>query len=164
MNIVTRTLERQSWWQRASHRERVALVSAFAIVSVALLASYVALPLRDALVRAPQERALRTALLAQAQLRVTEIANARPPSTAAIDARSAIERALDHQHIGRSDVTIDSTTARIGVTLSAVSLGDAAALIDSLAHEGLRVTDATLAARADAPLLRAELTFSRPAP
>jgi len=49
------------------------------------------------------------------------------------------------------------------VTLPAVRIADAAALIDALARDGLVVTAATLAAREGGAEVRAELALAREA-
>ena len=164
MNALARLVERNPWWQRAGRRERVVLVAGVAIVAIALLATFVVTPLHDSLAQAPQQRALRKALLGQAQSRLAAITAAKPAAAAPVDARAAIERALDRQGISRADATIDTANARIGVTLPAVRLANAAALMDSLARDGLRVASATLAARADSADLRAEIALVRAAP
>ncbi len=160
MTIVD-ALAQFGWWQRATARERVMLVAGAAVVIAAVIGTLVVAPMRDTLAGAPLQRAERKALLAQARDRVAAInavARASPP---AVDARAAIERALDARAIARRDATVDLANERIALTLPAVSLADAAAVVGALAREGLRATGINFAARADSPALRAEITFAR---
>jgi type II secretory pathway component PulM len=160
-----RSLERYEWWQRATPRERVVVVAGAAIVAIALVATLVALPVASALSQAPQARAQRSAKLAQARARVDEIRDAgTAASTQAVgDPRAAVERALARIGVARGAASVDVTGARIAVTLPAVRIADAAALIDALARDGLVVTAATLAAREGGAEVRAELALAREA-
>lgn len=161
MNTISRTLSRSAWWQRATPREHTAVgVGAVAVV-IALAYGLIAQPMYDALVNAPQDRAQRKAQLTQARERLDAIRTLTVGTPPRIDARTAIERALDRQGIARRDATIDTANDRVALTLPAVRLADAVAIIALLAQDGLRVDAATLAARADAPQLRAELNFTR---
>lgn len=164
MNSLSSMFERFAWWQRASPRERAALAIGGAVIVVAFFVSVVIVPLRDTLAHAPQDRAQRKALLAQARDRLAAIQTVKASVAPPVDARGAIERALDGQHIGRADATIDTTNDRISLTLPAVRIADAAAIVAALAHAGLRVSAATLAARADTSDVRSELTFIRSTP
>ena len=161
---MTAWLERFEWWQRTSARERILIAIGAGVVVVALAATLVVAPVAGALSRAPQARAERKALLAQAASRVDAI---RAPATAAappLAPRAAIERALDRQGVARSAATIDTAADRIGVTLPAVRLADVAAVVASLARDGLRASAISLSARADSADLRAELAFTRTSP
>ena len=157
-------LDRYPWWQRATARERVAVGIGAGVLVIALVASIVVVPMQAALADAPQQRAQRKALLDVAKQRVTAIGTLRRDAMPRVDARASIEAALDRQHIARGDATIDTANDRIALTLPAVRIGDAAAIIDALAHDGLRVSAATLAARADSPDIRAEIAFVRANP
>ena len=149
------------WWQRASARERAMLATGAVVVIVALVGALVVAPMRETLARAPAQRAERKALLAQARERVASINSVRSASLPAVEPRAAIERALDARAIARRDATIDLANDRISLTLPAVSMADAAAVMGALARDGLRATAVNLAARADSPALRAEFTFAR---
>jgi type II secretory pathway component PulM len=156
-----RALERYDWWQRTSPRERVLLALGAAIVAIALLVTLVALPVANALSRAPQARAQRLAELAQAHARVDEIRTAAPVAPSTVDPRVAVERALAQAGIARSGAGIDVADGRVAVTLPAVRIADAAALVDALARDGLVVSAATLSAREGGADVRAELTLVR---
>lgn len=164
MNSPSSMLERFGWWQRASRRERAALAAGGAVIVIAFLVSVVIVPLREALAHAPQERAQRKALLAQARERLAVIQSIKTGVAAPVDAHAAIERALDAQHLGPADAAIDTANDRISLTLPAARITDAAAIVATLAHAGLRVSAATLSARADTSDVRSELTFVRSAP
>lgn len=154
-------LARFGWWQRATARERAMLAAGAAVVCVAIVGTLVVAPMRDTLAHAPLQRAERKALLVQARERVTSINSPRGASPAAADARAAIERALDARSISRRDATLDLANDRISLTLAAVSVTDAVAVVGALAREGLRATGINFAARADSPAVRAEITFAR---
>jgi hypothetical protein len=164
MSGITVGLDRYAWWQRATQRERVALGVAAVVIITAFIISVVIMPVRDALVRAPRDRAQRKALMAQARQRVAAIQSLNVIAAPRTDARASIARALDRQGVARSDATIDTANDRIVLTLPAVRIAVAAAIMDTLTRDGLRVAGATLAARADSPDLRAEITFMRAAP
>jgi type II secretory pathway component PulM len=157
------TLERQEWWQRRSPRERTLLALCVAIVAFAVIALAVVAPLTDLLIHAPQAHAERKALLERAAAQVATIERA-VPGAPAVDARAAIERALDARRIARNAATIDVAQDRIALTLPAARLEDVAALVDGLRRDGLRLVEATLAARADADGMRAELAFAPSGP
>ncbi len=163
MTALDNALARYEWWQRASARERAMLAGGVAIVALVLLAVWVVQPMLDTLRQAPAQRALRKAQLAQAQQRVAAIGSIKPVAPVPLDVRASVDRALQRQHLGGADASVDVADARVGVTLPAVRVADVAALLDTLARDGLRATDVTLASRADSPLVRAELGFTRPA-
>lgn len=160
MTIADR-LAQFGWWQRATARERAMLVAGATVVIVAVAGTLVIAPMRDTLARAPLQRAERKALLGEARERVASINAAPGASLPPVDARAAIERALDAKAFPRRDATIDLANDRIALTLPAVSVADATAVIGTLAHEGLRATGINFAARADSPAVRAEITFAR---
>jgi type II secretory pathway component PulM len=161
MSVAMAWLDRVAWWQHATSRERAAVGIGVTVVAVAIVASVIVLPLRDALAHAPAERAQRNALLAQAEQRVATIQTIPPQPPAAVNARTAIERALDRRGIARGDATIDTANDRIALTLPAARITDVAAVVDALMRDGLRVTAATLAARAESADVRAEIAFAR---
>ncbi|MEP7063751.1 MAG: type II secretion system protein GspM [Betaproteobacteria bacterium] len=161
MSAAIAWLDRFAWWQRASPRERAIVGGGVAVVVAAIAVSVIVLPLRDALAHAPAERAQRKALLAQAEQRAAIIQTIPPQPPAAVDARTAIERALDRHGIARGDATIDTANDRIALTLPATRIADVAAVVDALMRDGLRVNAATLAARADSADVRAEIAFAR---
>ena len=104
---MTAWLERFKWWQRTSARERWLLAFGSVVVGVALVATLVVAPVAGALSRAPQARAERKALLAQAASRVEAIRSPARATAPPLAPRTAIERALDRQGVARSAATID---------------------------------------------------------
>ena len=142
-------------------RERRMLLLGSAVLAAALLYALVWLPLAQDLprARADAERAQRrlasaTAAAAIASSRATVVP--RGP----IDA--AIRGALAKHGIAAGDATVEVAGARAALTIPSVRFATLVALVDGLARgDAVHVVDATITARVEPGVVRAELTLGR---
>ena len=141
-------------------RERRVLVVGSIVLAAALLYALVWLPLAQDLprARADAERAQRrlasaTAAAAMASSRVTTAP--RGPIDAAV--RGALAK-----HGIAADATVEVAGARAALTIPSVRFATLVALVDGLARgDAVHVVDATITARVEPGLVRAELTLGR---
>lgn len=164
MNVVANAIPPQlaERFARASMRERVLVAVAIAIVVPALAYSVVWQPLtRDiARLRESVPRADAAAALAIEHARtIVPIASA-PPALSSAELRSVVERALADR--GMRTELIEARDDRLHVVMAGVDFAGLVAVLDGLATQhGIRAIEATLTARVEPGLVRAELTLAR---
>jgi type II secretory pathway component PulM len=104
-----------------------------------------------------------TALAAARKMTEEAAGLARTTVTSApIDARAALERILAQQNLRGAVTQLDWQEGRAHVVFAAVSYDALIALLEALQRDGkLRPIDATLTARVEPGMVRAELTLAR---
>ena len=145
-----------------SASQRIALL-ALGIAVACAVAALVALRLHDAIARSQEDVARERLLLDVARARVAEtatLASATAPESG--DIRAAIERVLTTNGLryGKLDAQRGDDAQRI--VIEAAPFDALVRALDELMREdGVRVVDASLAARVDAGTVRAELALTR---
>jgi len=137
---------------------------ALAIVVACAIAAVVALRLHDAIVRS-QERVTRERLLLDvARTRVAEtatLAHATAPERSG-ELRAAIERVLTANGLRYGKLDAQRGDDAQHIVIEAAPFDTLVRALDELMREdGVRVIDASLAARVDAGTVRAELALAR---
>ena len=146
-----------------SASQRIALLT-LAIVVACAVAALVALRLHDAIARSQEDVARERLLVDVARARVAEtatLARATAPERSG-DVRAAIERVLTTNGLryGRLDAQRGDDAQRI--VIEAAPFDALVRALDELMREdGVRVVDASLAARAAPGTVRAELALAR---
>lgn len=151
-------------WDRASRRERRFAIAGLVVVALGLAWTLIWRPLQADVERTRSERARLSTLLAVARASVDEAAGATQsgakPSTA--DWRAAVTRAFAERGVQFGPGTPDLRDDRVRVVLPEVRFDTLVIALHALAHDdGLRPTEATLTARVEPGVLRAEITFAR---
>lgn len=143
---------------------RRAVSIALAIVVVCAVAALVALRLHDAIVRSQQSVSRERLLLDVARGRVAEtatLARATAPERSG-DIHAAIERVLAANGLRYSKLDAQRGDDAQRIVIEAAPFDALVRALDELMREdGVRVVDASLAARVDAGTVRAELALTR---
>jgi len=142
-------------------RERRMLVIGALVVAAALLYALLWLPLAQDLPRARAEAERADRRLASATAAVaTAASRTTPVSRSPVDA--AIRGALAKHGVATGDATLEVAGARAALTIPSIRFPTLVALIDGLARsDAVHVVDATITARVEPGLVRAELTLGR---
>lgn len=152
-----RALDAMSASQRAA-------ALALAIVVACAIAALVALRLHDAIVRSQESVARERLLLDVARARVAEtatLARAAAPERSG-DIRAAIERALTANGLRYGKLDAQRGDDSQHIVIEAAPFDALVRALDELMREdGVRVVDASLAARVDPGTVRAELALAR---
>ena len=104
------------------------------------------------------------AALAQAREIAREMASTppAPPQTTSTDARALLDRVLAQQHLGGAVTSLDWRDGRARIVLAAVGYDPLIAALEALQRDArLRVLEATITARVEPGIVRAELMFAR---
>ena len=152
-------------WLAAKTRTERRVVAAIAI-AVALTVLWAAIwqPLRRDADAMRTARAMNATALAAARKMTEEAAGlARASATAApSDTRGALDRILAQQNVRAAVTQLDWQEGRAHIVFAAVPYDTLIALLEALQRDGqLRALDATLTARVEPGLVRAELTLAR---
>jgi type II secretory pathway component PulM len=164
MRMPLRTRIARSWHARdASQRTAwLALVVAALLAAAALL---FAAPLRESIARTRSDVARNRVVLEVARSRSDESATlARTPAPAhAGDARAAIGRVLDREGV-KNEAAAPSTAegSEIRIVVPEVPFDTLVRALQALAsEEGVRIVEASIIARVEPGLVRAELALAR---
>jgi general secretion pathway protein M len=152
------------WFGAKTRGERRIVVALGALVAIALLWTALWQPLvRDA-------AALRVAragsanALAAARAMADEIAGLarNPAAPAAADARAGLERVLAQRNLRSAVTQLDWQEGRARIVFAGVDFDALVAALEALQREAqLRAVEATIAARVEPGIVRAELTLAR---
>lgn len=150
-------------WDRASPRERVALVAGAAVVIGALVFVFVWQPLTRDLAQLRDTSAAGAAALAQARTLADDIAalsrSAAPPRG---DLRAAVDRALGERGLRPPAVTIEAQDNRLKLTLPAIPFATLVTMQDGLRKDAAAfVVEGTFTPRVEPGTVRAELVLAR---
>ena len=148
-------------WSVLAPRERAMLVAGALVVAGALLYAFAWRPLVDDLprARADAERADRRLALATASASVAA-SRTQAPARGPLDA--SIRGALARQGLGAGDATLEVAGTRAALTIPSIRFATLVALGDALARsDAVHVVDATITARVEPGMVRAELTLAR---
>ena len=151
-------------WDRASARERRVLVAGAVVVIGAVLWAFLWRPVTADIEPTRDALALERARLATARAEINEMASlakdATPTKTT--DIRSSVERVLVDRGLRPAVTVLDTTPDSAHLVFGAVSFPALVGAIDALAREErLRVVEATMNARVESGMLRADLTLAR---
>ena len=145
---------------RAAER-RVWLVVA-GVAALAVVA-FVAIPLQDAITHKRDDVVRSRLILDVARARAAEnlnLARATVPDKTP-DLRATVDRILTAQGVRSAPLETQTADDARKIVIDAVPFADLVRTLDALAHAGVRVVDATLAARVDPGTVRAELSLAR---
>jgi len=152
------------WWSTKSPAERwgVGTVVLLAIAAVAWLALWQPLTRDIAALRVANARD--AAALVEARQTVDEIAglarSAAPPASA--DPRADFERILTQQNVRAAVTQQEWKDGRVSVAFGAVEFDALVGALEALQRDArLRVVEATIAARVEPGVVRAELVLAR---
>lgn len=152
------------WWSVKSRAERwiIGTVALLALVAVGWLAIWQPLGRDVAALRVANARD--AAALAEARRTADEIAglarSATPPGPA--DPRADFDRILTQQNLRAALTQQEWKDGRVSVAFGAVNFDALVATLEALQREArLRVVDATIVARVDPGVVRAELVLAR---
>ena len=150
-------------WDRASPRERVALVAGGVVVAGALLWAFAWQPLARDLAALREQAPRDAATLATARALANDVASLERASAAARgDLRSAVERALAEQGLRAPAVALEVTGDRIRMTAPAIAFATLATALDAVRKDAAAfVIEGTLTPRVEPGTVRAELVFAR---
>jgi len=152
-----------AWWNGKSSRERwfVAVLVGSLAAAVAWIALWEPLQRDIARTRGAVEREQR--LLAEARQDVDEITQLqRAPLPAPADPAAALQRALETSGLRSAATAVRWQEGRAQVTFAAVDFNRLISLLQTLHRDaGLVLIDATLSARVEPGLVRAELVLGR---
>lgn len=154
-----------SWrdrWAGLAARERRFVVAGVLVVGAALANVVLWRPLVDDLPRAERdaERAERRLDRVRAAALAAGTRDTAAPSREPIDV--ALRAALARAGIPPADATIDAGAGRVQLVLASVRFEALVALLDGLARDAaIHVVDATITARVEPGLVRAELALAR---
>ncbi len=151
-------------WDRASRRERRFAIAGFVVVALAIAWTLLWRPLQADVERTRGERARVSSLLAVARASVDEAAGiAQSGAKPTIgDSRAAVTRAFAERGVPFGPGTPELRDDRVRVVLPDVRFDTLVAALQTLARDdGLRPVEATLTARVEPGVLRAEMTFAR---
>jgi type II secretory pathway component PulM len=150
-------------WDRASPRERAALVVGALVVILAVAWAFVWQPLTRDLDRLREAAPAEGAAVARARTYADDIAALSrnvPPQRA--DLRASIERALGDRGLRAPSIAIDSQNNRVRVTIPAAPLATLVAALDGIRKDvGAFVAEATIIPRVEPGTVRAEVVFAR---
>lgn len=144
----------------SKRRAWLVLASVAALVVVAIV---VAMPLHDAIARKREDIARDRLVLDVARARAAEnltLARAGVPASAG-DLRATIDRVLTSEGLRYAPLEAQSPDAALRIVVDAAPFAVLVRALDALAHDGVRVVEATLAARVDPGTVRAELALTR---
>ena len=153
------------WWQLRSRREQVVLVLVVAIAAVALLWSFVWLPLARDTERLSRALVDGRAAVTEARKQSDEIAGLarNAPAPPAGDAKAAIESAMSKQGFKAAGNGIERVgDQRWRATLDAISFDSLTAFLDALQRDaGVRAAEVSVTARVEPGQVRADVTLAR---
>ena len=152
------------WLAGKSRTERRIVAAIVVVAGVATLWLGLWQPLRrdaDALRAARETNAPALAAARKMTEEAAGLARATPPAAPA-DARAALERILAQQNLRGAVTQLDWQEGRARVVFAAIPYDALVALLEALQRDGkLRAVDATLTARVEPGMVRAELTLAR---
>lgn len=150
-------------WDRASTRERVALIAGAVIVVAALVWAFIWQPLTRDLDRLRESIPADTAALARARALADDVAglarsSAPPPS----DLRATVERSLGDHGLRSPALTLEPQDGRLKVVIPSVSFPVLVTALDAARKDAAAfVVEATITPRVDPGTVRAELVLAR---
>ena len=163
MSGEARTLRMPDAWDRASPRERVALVVAAVVVAGAVLWAFAWQPLTRDLATLREQAPRDAATLATARFLANDIAGlerAAPPARG--DLRSDVERTLAANGFRAPAITLEVTGDRLRVTAPVAAFATLATAVDAVRKDaGAFIVEATVTPRVEPGTVRAELVFAR---
>jgi len=150
-------------WERASPRERVAIVAGLAVVIGALGWAFVWQPLTRDLERLRESSPADAATLIRARAMADDIAamsrSAPPPRG---DLRSAVERALGDRGLRAPAVAIEPQDDRVKVMVPAVPFVTLVAALDAIRKDAAAfVVEGVITPRVEPGTVRAEFVLAR---
>lgn len=152
------------WMATKSPAERRAVVALSIVVAVATLWAALWLPLTRDTTSLRLARAANASALASARDHAKEISElSRTSATVpAADARAALDRALVQQKARPAVTSLDWRDGRAHVVFAAISFDGLIGLLEALQRDlRLRTVEATITARVEPGIVRAELTLAR---
>jgi type II secretory pathway component PulM len=153
-----------AWMASHSSAER-RIAAALAIVAViALLWVVFWQPMARDVAALRLAQAGNAAALAQALVIAREMASTPPgpPQAISTEARSLLDRVLAQQNLRGAVTSLDWREGRARIVLAAVAYETLIGTLEALQRDGhLRVVEATITARVEPGLVRAELTLAR---
>jgi general secretion pathway protein M len=153
-----------AWLERATARERAFVAVATAIVVVASGYALLWQPLTRDIVRLREEALRVETLLAQARDRTaaTPAGTTAPTNVSPAQVRSLVERALNDKGLQREVDVLEVRDERVHVVFSGVDFNALVGWLDALsAQHGIRVAEATLTARVEPGMVRADVAVTR---
>jgi type II secretory pathway component PulM len=150
-------------WDRASARERVALVVGAAIIVGALAWAFVWQPLTRDLDRLRESAPGDAASLARARALADDIAGlARASVPPQADLRTAVERSLGDRGLRAPALTIEPQDGRVKVVIPVVPFATLVTALEAARKDAAAyVAEATITPRVDPGTVRAELVLAR---
>ena len=152
------------WMTTKSPAERrVALLLVVAVAATVLWAT-LWMPLQRDTAALRLARAANVAALAEARDHAKEASelSRTGPVAAAVDARADLDRVLAQQGMRSAVTSLDWRDGRAQVVFAAISYDRLMALLETLHHTArLRAVEATITARVESGMVRAELTLAR---
>jgi type II secretory pathway component PulM len=152
------------WMTTKSPAERRTAVLLLGVVAVAALWATLWVPLTRDTASLRLARAVNVAALADARDRAKEASElSRTGAVApAVDARAELDRVLAQQGVRPAVTSLDWRDGRAQVVFAAIGYDRLIALLEMLQHSArLRAVDATITARVEPGMVRAELTLAR---
>jgi type II secretory pathway component PulM len=150
-------------WDRASARERAALVVGALVVILALAWAFGWQPLTRDLDRLREAAPAEAAAVGRARSYADDIAalsHSAPPQRA--DLRASTERALGDRGLSAPSLSIDAQSDRVKVTIPASPFATLVGALDGVRKDaGAFVAEATIIPRVEPGTVRAEVTFAR---
>ena len=163
MNGDARAPRMPAAWDRASPRERVALVVAAVVVVGAVLWAFAWQPLARDVATLREQAPRDAATLATARFLANDIAGlerAAPPARG--DLRSDVERTLAANGFRAPAITLEVTGDRLRVTAPVAAFATLATAVDAVRKDaGAFIVEATVTPRVEPGTVRAELVFAR---
>ena len=150
-------------WDRASPRERVAIVAGLAVVLGALGWAFVWQPLTRDLDRMRESSPLDTATLNRARAMADDIAGmSRSAPVSRGELRSTVERALGDRGLRAPAVAIEPQDDRVKVIVPAVPFATLVAALDAIRKDTAAfVVEGVITPRVEPGTVRAELVLAR---
>lgn len=150
-------------WDAGRASQRTAWIAGALVVAIAAAVAVVAVPTTDAIARTRDDVARHRIMLDVARARVTEnatLARAAAP-TRSPDMGATIDRVLAAQGLRYVPVATQMPENARGIVIEAAPFDALVRALESLAADGVRVTDAAITARVDPGTVRAELVLTR---
>jgi type II secretory pathway component PulM len=153
-----------NWLAAKSRAERRIVAAILLLVGITLLWAALWQPLTRDVAALRIAQAGTAAALADARRMAKEIADlARmPPREAPADARAVLERMLVQQNLRAAVTQLESRDGRAHVVFAAVGYDALVGALEALQRDaGLRTVEATLTARVEPGMVRADVTLGR---
>jgi type II secretory pathway component PulM len=151
--------------QRSSVREQRLIVAAAVVVVAALLYVFAWQPIVADIDRVdrdlPQARGVLDTARAQADSIVALERAPAPVPASSQQPLTVVERVLAERNLRQIATALDAQEGRVRLTFAAVRFDAIPGLLDALQRSGLRASEATIAQRVEAGMVRAEFAFVR---